>query len=339
MSVTEPNQTDDQVNDPESTEAADTAPLTDQSPTGPAHTPVRRIGDRVFQSLSTGSGALILTILALVAFFLVIQGVPAITAPAEDLPYGEFTSFVLPLAFGTVWAAFLALVMAVPVSIGIALYISHFAPKKLAVGFGYVIDLLAAVPSVVFGLWGINVLAPVVQPAYVWLAAHLGFIPLFAGPASGTGRTIFTAAIVLAVMILPIITALSREVFLQTPRLHEEAALALGATRWEMIRMAVLPFARPGIISATMLGLGRALGETMAVAMVLSPAAVITFALGQSTNPNTIAANIALSFPEAYGLGVNQLIASGLVLFVITLAVNMIARWIVTRRKEFSGAN
>jgi phosphate transport system permease protein len=195
------------------------------------------------------------------------------------------------------------------------------------------------VPSVVYGLWGIGVLAPALQPTYVWLTQHLGFIPLLEGPASGTGRTILTAAFVLAVMILPIVTALSREIFLQTPRLHEEAALALGATRWEMIKMAVLPFARPGIISASMLGLGRALGETMAVAMVLSPASIISFALLTSQNPNTIAANIALSFPESYGLGINQLVASGLVLFVITLAVNMVARWIVSRHKEFSGAN
>jgi phosphate transport system permease protein len=282
---------------------------------------VRRLGDRVFQGLSTGSGTLILIILALVAAFLIWQGVPALTSPADDLPYGPFPQFVGPVA------------------IAIALFISHFAPRRLAAGLGYVIDLLAAVPSVVYGLWGIGVLAPALQPTFVWLTEHLGFIPLFAGPASGTGRTILTVAVVLAVMILPIVTALSREVFLQTPRLHEEAALALGATRWEMIRMAVLPFARPGIVSASMLGLGRALGETMAVAMVLSPSTIISFALLTSQNPNTIAANIALSFPESYGLGVNQLIATGLVLFVITLAVNMIARGIVNRRKEFSGAN
>ena len=237
------------------------------------------------------------------------------------------------------WVAFLALLMGVPVAVAIALFISHYAPRRLASGLGYVIDLLAAVPSVVYGLWGIGVLAPALQPTFVWLTESLGFIPLFAGPASGTGRTILTVAVVLAVMILPIVTALSREVFLQTPRLHEEAALALGATRWEMIKMAVFPFARPGVVSASMLGLGRALGETMAVAMVLSPSAIISFAVLQSQNPSTIAANIALSFPEAYGLGVNQLIATGLVLFVITLAVNMIARAIINRRKEFSGAN
>lgn len=300
---------------------------------------VRRLGDRVFQGLSTWSGAAILIILALVAAFLVWQGLPALTSASDDLPYGPFPQFVGPLLFGTIWAAILALVMGVPVAVAIALFISHFAPRRLAAGLGYVIDLLAAVPSVVYGLWGIGVLAPAVQPAYAWLTEHLGFIPLFAGPASGTGRTILTAALVLAVMILPIVTALSREVFLQTPVLHEEAALALGATRWEMIKMAVFPFARPGIISASMLGLGRALGETMAVAMVLSPASIISFALLTSQNPNTIAANIALSFPESYGLGVNQLIATGLVLFVITLAVNMVARWIVNRRAEFSGAN
>ena len=323
--------------------AADPAPKDPMEPgtvTPPTSSkPVSRLGDTVFSGLATWSGIIILVVLALVAAFLLWQGAPALIAPAEELPYGSFWPWVGPLVFGTVWAAFLALVMAVPVSIGIALFISHYAPRRLAAGLGYVIDLLAAVPSVVFGLWGISVLAPALQPAYSWLADNLGFIPLFAPPASGTGRTIFTAAVVLAVMILPIVTALSRELFLQTPRLHEEAALALGATRWEMIRTAVLPYARPGLVSAAMLGLGRALGETMGVAMVLSPALLISFALLQPTNPNTIAANIALSFPESYGLGVNQLIASGLVLFVITLAVNMIARWIVSRRKDFSGAN
>jgi len=238
-----------------------------------------------------------------------------------------------------VWAALLALVIALPISIGIALFISHYAPRRLARTLGYVVDLLAAVPSVVYGLWGITVLAPFVQPFYSWLVDNVGWFPLFAGPVSGTGRTVLTVAIVLAVMIMPIITALCREVFLQTPRLHEEAALALGATRWEVIRMAVLPFGRAGIISATMLGLGRALGETMAVAMVLSPAVVISFALLQSKNPTTIAANIALNFPEAHGVGVNVLIATGLILFVITFIVNALARMVINRRKDFSGAN
>ena len=189
------------------------------------------------------------------------------------------------------------------------------------------------------GYAGIKVLAPFVQPFYEWLVDNFGWFPLFAPPVSGTGRTILTVAIVLAVMVLPIITAVCREVFLQTPRLHEEAALALGATRWEMIQTAVLPFGTPGIISAAMLGLGRALGETMVVAMVLSPALVINFVLTGSANPPTIAGNIALNFPEAHGVGVNALIATGLILFVITLLVNSAARIVINRRKAFSGAN
>lgn len=310
--------------------------------TAPRNRAKQRLGDRIFSNSTLTAGVLILAILAAVAAFLVVESVPALTADPEDVDIlnGEpFWSYVAPLVFGTLWASALALLMAVPVSIGIALFISHYAPRRLAQALGYIIDLLAAVPSVVFGLWGGNVLAPAVQPLYTWLTLNLGWIPFFAPPASGTGRTILTAAIVLAVMVLPIITALSREVFLQTPVLHEEAALALGATRWEMIRTAVLPFGRPGIVSASMLGLGRALGETMAVAMVLSASGGITFAVLTSSNPGTIAANIALRFPEAFGLNINLLIATGLILFAITLVVNMIARGILARRKEFSGAN
>lgn len=301
----------------------------------------QRPGDRVFSTATIVAGSLILAMLAAVAFFLLIQSIPAFTAEPEAFK-GDFTNFwsyVGPLAFGTLWSAALALIMAIPLAIGIALFISHYAPRRLAQGLGYIIDLLAAVPSVVFGLWGIGVLAPMIQPFYTTLVGWFGWFPLFSGPVSGTGRTVFTVAIVLAVMVLPIITAICREVFLQTPILHEEAALALGATRWEMIRMAVLPFGRPGIISAAMLGLGRALGETMAVAMILSPSPQVIFQLLTSQNPSTIAANIALNFPEAHGVGVNILLATGLILFLITLAVNMLARYIIDRRKAFSGAN
>lgn len=303
-------------------------------------TPPQRPGDRIFRGISVGAAVMILVILAGVAIFLTTEGVPGMLASADQVHHGQsFISYVTPLVFGTLLAAILALLMAVPVAIGVALFISHYAPRKLAQGLGYVVDLLAAVPSVVYGAWGIAFLAPAMVPTYRWLADNLGFIPLFAGPASGTGRTIFTASMVLAIMVLPIITAICREIFLQTPRLHEEAALALGATRWEMTRMAVFPYARSGIVSASMLGLGRALGETMAVAMVLSPSAIITFNLISADNPTTIAANIALSFREASGLTVNSLIATGLVLFVITFLVNFAARAIVDRRKDFSGAN
>lgn len=305
--------------------------------------PTQRRGDKIFSASAVAAGTLILALLALVAGFLILEGVPGVLADPESVSIYEgrtdFTGFVLPLIFGTIWASALALLMALPLAIGIALFISHYAPRKIAQFLGYVMDLLAAVPSVVFGLWGANVIAPAVQPIYSSLAKDFGFLPIFQGPASGTGRTILTAAIVLAVMVLPIITAISREVFLQTPPLYEEAALALGATRWEMIRMVVLPFGRPGIVSGAMLGLGRALGETMAVAMVLSASGVITFNLIGSVNPSTIAANVALRFPEAYGINVNVLIATGLILFAITLAVNSLARYIVNRRKDFSGAN
>lgn len=299
----------------------------------------KRLGDVIFSNLTRFSGVIILATLALVAAFLIIQATPAFYADDLYAAPDGFWAYVAPFVFGTIYGSAIALVIATPLAIGIALYISHYANRKVAQGLGYLIDLLAAIPSVVYGLWGIQVLAPFLIPTYSWLNETLGWIPLFGGQLSATGRTMLTVGIVLAIMILPIMAALIREVFLQTPRLHEEAALALGATRWEMVRLAVLPFGRPGIISAAMLGLGRALGETMAVAMVLSPSAVISFALLTSSNPNTIAANIALQFPEAGGSYVNLLIATGLVLFAITLAVNSIARFIIARRSEFSGAN
>jgi phosphate transport system permease protein len=298
----------------------------------------RRIGDVVFSNLALGSGVAILVILAAVAIFLFAESLPSFLAPQDAAPDG-FLSYVAPFLFGTVLASIIALLIATPLAIAIALYISHFAPRKVSQFLGYSIDLLAAIPSVVYGLWGILVLAPFLNPSYVWLSENFGWLPFFVGPVSATGRTMMTVGIVLAIMILPIMAALIREIFLQTPRLHEEAALALGATRWEVIKMAVLPFGRPGIISSAMLGLGRALGETMAVALVLSGSGVITFALLTSTNPNTIAANIALQFPESSGTYTSLLIATGLVLFGITMAINMMARWVISRRSEFSGAN
>jgi phosphate transport system permease protein len=219
----------------------------------------------------------------------------------------------------------------VPFSIGVALFISHYAPPRLAGPVAYVIDLLAAVPSVVYGLWGGLALAQALKPVINWLYDNLSFIPLFAGPPSVTGRTMLTAGIVLAIMVVPITTAISREVFAQTPRLHEEAAMALGATRWEMIRLAVFPYARSGVISAVMLGLGRALGETMAVAMVLSATPVVTLNLISNSNPATIASNIASNYKEATPDKQAVLIATGLVLFAVTFAVNFAARWVIGR--------
>ena len=295
---------------------------------------VNRVGDRVFSGMSRGAGIVILVTLAGVAMFLIWRALPALTAdPSEIGPGGSegngsgFLPYVGTLVFGTVWASIIALLIAVPFGIAIALFISHYAPRRLARTLGYVIDLLAAIPSVVYGLWGIFVLAPAMaEHVYPWFNEHLGFIPFFSGKVLSSGRSMATVGLVLAVMILPIITAISREVFLQTPRLNEEAALALGATRWEMIRIAVLPYGKSGVISGAMLGLGRALGETMAVALILAPANVYSFRLFTSQNPNTIAANIALQFPESTGLEVNTLIATGLVLFAITLFVNVMSR-------------
>jgi phosphate transport system permease protein len=291
-----------------------------------------RRGDAVFAGLARSAGLLIMVALAGVAIFLMIEGAPAITASGEAT-YGtdNIVVYVWPLLFGTLLAAIIAMIVAAPLAIGLALVISHYAPRRFARPVGYLIDLLAAVPSVVYGLWGLSVLAPNIQPVYAWLADNLGWIPFFEGPAN-TGRTILTGGIVLAIMALPIITAICREVFVQTPRMHEEAALALGATRWEMIRMTVFPYSRSGVISAIMLGLGRALGETMAIAMVLSVGfGVVTFNLISPQNPSTIAANIALNFGNASGTKINVLIFSGLVLFVVSFAVNFLGRWIAAR--------
>ncbi|MPV50424.1 phosphate ABC transporter permease subunit PstC [Pseudactinotalea sp. HY158] len=301
-----------------------------------------RFGNRLFAAISTGAGVTILIALAAVAAFLLVRAWPAFTAsPGEvaDATQGAgFWGYVAPLAFGTVLSSAIALVIAVPLSIGIALFISHYAPRRLASGLGYLIDLLAAIPSVVFGLWGMAFLQPLISPVLEWLSSTLGFIPIFAGY-QAPARNVLTAGIVLAVMIMPIITATIREVFLQVPRLHEEASLALGATRWEMIRQAVLPFGKSGIISASMLGLGRALGETMAVLMVLSPGFAINFFLLKPGQHSSIAANIAAQFPESSGIAVDVLIATGLILFILTFAVNLLARWIVARRAQFDGAN
>lgn len=311
---------------------------TETTPDRQATKAVTQIGDRIFAGSAKGAGILILVVLAGVAAFLLIEAFPALTASEDELP-GGIIVYVAPLVFGTLLSAVIALVVATPLAVAVALFISHYAPRRLASGLSYVVDLLAAVPSIVYGLWGFYTLAPLSVGLSTWLSDYLGWLPFFAGPVSTTGRTMLVVGLVLGVMILPIITAVAREVFLQAPKLHEEAALALGATRWEMIRLSVLPFGRSGVISGAMLGLGRALGETMAVAIILSATGAVTLNLISSENPSTIAANIALQFQEASGIGVNVLIASGLVLFVITLLVNMLARYIVERRREFSGAN
>lgn len=292
--------------------------------------------DRLFKSVALLCGLLILMVLTAVALFLLFQTLPIVGANKSqvsqvflDFTGGkahDFLSYVAPMVFGTVLMSALALLLAFFVSIGIALFISHYAPPKMVPLLSGVVDLLAAIPSVIYGLWGGLVLVPSIYPFWKFISHIFGWIPLFAGPAASPSRSAATVSVVLAVMILPIITSMARDIFQQAPRLQQEGALALGATKWEMIKLAVLPFAKSGIVSASMLGLGRALGETMAVLMILSPGFTFKFNILQASQNQTIAANIAAQYPEANGLGVSALIATGLVLFVISFAVNLIAR-------------
>ena len=305
-----------------------------------------RAGDRVFRGLSRGAGILILVTMAAIAVFLVWRAIPSLQANTANFfttqvwfPDAKPAVFgIAALAFGTLMTAAIAMLLAVPVGIGVALFISHYASSRLAAVLAFVTDLLAAVPSIIFGMWGIQYLTPQLQGFDQWLSTYLGFIPLFQNDLGIYTRSILNAGIVLAIMVLPTISAISREVFLQVPRAHIEASLALGATRWEMVRQAIFPFAKPGMISASMLGLGRALGETIAVALILSASYEINWHITEPGG-NTFAANIALRWNEAGPIGLSALVASGLVLFVITLVVNMTARIIIARRSEFSGAN
>ncbi|WP_084557589.1 phosphate ABC transporter permease subunit PstC [Hamadaea tsunoensis] len=329
---------------PESTPAADAATTRAQEARVPVDLGRRKSlnGEKLFRWLTTGSGAAVLVIIVAIAVFLIAKAIPAIqgdkvnflTEKTWQVPDRVFG--VAALAFGTVYTAVIALIIAVPVALGIALCLSHYAHRTVATTLGFVIDLLAAVPSIVFGLWGREYLIDPVRDLSAWLHKYFGWIPIF-GSDGPYGKSILLGSLVLAIMILPIITALSREVFQQTPKMNEEAALALGATKWEMIRTAVLPYGRPGLIAATILGLGRALGETIALAMTLGGTFVISWDVVE-VGGNTIAANIANHFGEADDFGRGALIASGLVLFAITLVVNVTARVIIYRRREFRSA-
>ncbi len=303
-----------------------------------------RLGDRVLRRVAFGAAGLLLLALVAIAAFLVRRAVPALQANSvsfwttqEWFPDNSPPAFgIAALTYGTLVSSVLAVLMAVPVGVGVALSLTQYAPPRLARPVGYLVDLLAAVPSVVYGLWGLIYLVPAITPLSRWLARYFGWIPIFS--AQGIfGRSLFTASVVLAIMILPIIAAVSREVFSQTPSDHIEAAWALGATKWEVIRLAVLPCGRAGVISAVVLGFGRAVGETIAVALVLSANYEISWHL-LTPGGNTIAANIANTYGDAGKIGQGALIASGLVLFAITLVVNFAARAIVARRKHFRAA-
>ena len=295
--------------------------------------PVQQVGDRVFANVALAAGVLILVVLAGVAVFLIAEAAPAVVAPASELPGGHsLFAYIAPLIFGTILSAALALIVATPLAVAVALFITHFAPPRLAQTLGYLVDLLAAVPSLIYGLWGASVLGPASVGLSTWLNEWFGWLPFFAGPVSATGRTMLTAGLVLAVMILPIITAVTREVFVQTPRGQIEAALALGATRWEVVRTTVLPFGLSGYISGAMLGLGRALGETIALLIILrgtQKAFSWTLFDGGYTFASKIA-SAASEFNDEYKAG--AYIAAGLVLFILTFLVNSAARAAVAGR-------
>ncbi|WP_028938372.1 phosphate ABC transporter permease subunit PstC [Pseudonocardia spinosispora] len=313
-------------------------------PPEPSRGAVVQRGDKIFGGLATGSGWFIVLVIGAIGLFLLIQAVPALLANhANFLTSRDFTaenpnalSFgILDLLLVTIEVSAYALVLAMPVGLGIALFLTQYAPRRLAKPFGYLIDLLAAVPSIIFGLWGLLVLAPVISPIGVWLNAHFGWFFLFHhyddNVPVARGTNLFTAGIVLAVMILPIITAVTREVFERTPRTQIEAALALGATRWEVVKTTVLPFGRAGYVSASMLGLGRALGETIGLMVILSTVNA-PFRGSLFDGGATFASKIALSFAELNNaLSAGAYIAAGLVLFIFTFAVNSLARAIVNR--------
>jgi phosphate transport system permease protein len=321
------------------------AVITAPPPSAPPPPALRRrragLTDRAFRLLCLACGLLVLATLGLIAFSMTREAWPAFRHEgfrfflsdrwAPSAPGGGVFGS-LPFVYGTVVTSIVALVFAVPISVGIALFLSDLAPRRLRRPVSSLVDLLAAVPSVVYGLWGIVVFAPFIAKVYDWVSRTVDPVPvlstIFEGPS--TGRSLFTAGIILALMITPIVTSITREVFDTVPGSQKEAAYALGATRWEMIRAAVFPHSRAGVIGAVMLGLGRAMGETIAAALVIGSSPQITAHLFRSGD--SMAAVIANQFGEAGGLHRAALIGLGVELFALTIVVNMVARSIVGRR-------
>jgi phosphate transport system permease protein len=295
------------------------------------------VGDRIYVVIITGFALCVPLLLLLLLGEVGRAGWPAfrefgfgfITSTEWDPVHGQFGAAAA--IYGTVVTSIIALIVATPLALGVAIFLSEYAPRWLRQPIGFLVDLLAAIPSVVYGLWGIFVLIPLLRQhvmPFMRDSLHLGAIPLFSGPTYG--NSMFAAGLILAIMVLPYISSVSREVLLAVPRSQREAALALGATRWEMIQKAVLPFARSGVIGGIILGLGRALGETMAVTMLIGnkhDIAASLFAPGY-----TMASLIANEFTEASGdLHLAALTAVGFVLLVLSLIVNALARWLVWR--------
>jgi phosphate transport system permease protein len=311
-----------------------------------------RRSDSVFRAGTYGAGAIVLAIMLLVGTFLLVRGYPALkaagfgffTTQAWDPNSGVFG--VAAVLLGTIFIALTAIVVAVPLAAGTALYISEYAPRTIKPILVTIVDLMAAIPSIVYGLWGLYLLQPAILPVSKWLATYLGWTGVFsvtgfnpndplASPTQFTSST-FIAGLVVAMMVSPITCSIMREVFTQAPLGEREGALALGATRWGMIRSVVLPFGRAGMIGGTMLGLGRALGETIAVYLIISPVFVIQPHIVQK-GANSISALIALRYSEASPFEIAGLMSAGLVLFIMTLLVNFAASFVISRSR--SGAS
>jgi len=296
----------------------------------------RPLGDRVFQILAAAAGVLVLVILALIAISTSQQASSWFSTAGWSIFTVDWNPATnnfgaMSYVYGTVITAAIAIILSVPVSVAIALLLTEVVPRRWARPIVYVIDLLAVVPSVVWGLWGILVLAPWLQHIYTSIGSTLNGVPvlgaLFGPPVSGA--SFFTAGLILAFMITPIVTSLSREVIATVPQIDKEGAYALGATRWEMITGAVWPHSQGGVVGAVLLGLGRAMGETIAAALVIGSSPVITshlFAAGYD-----MPAVIANQFGEASGEFRAALIGLGVMLFVITIVINLIARGVVER--------
>ena len=307
--------------------------------------------DAIFRWVARGGGTIVVTVMSLVGLFLLIQGFPALqsagtgflTVQAWD-PNSDNFGIAAVLA-GTFFIALTAIFFAIPLALGTALYISEYAPLKIKNALVSIVDLMAAVPSIVYGLWGLFFLTPLVQPVSQWLATYLGWFPPFSvegfdpsDPLSSPtvfAASTFIAGFVVALMVAPITSSIMREVFTQAPLGEREGALALGATKWGMISSVVLPFGRGGIIGGTMLGLGRALGETIAVYLIISPVFVIQPRILEK-GANSISALIALRYNEASDFEISALMGAGLALFIITLIVNFGASSIIARSRSGS---
>lgn len=311
----------------------------------PRHIHVNRsAADRAYRRAMSLGGISTLLIMGLIGVLLLVGALPAFQqaglsffTTTEWQTDGPNPSYgILALTVGTAKVGAVAMVLAFPLALGSALFINEYAPRRMRRGLISLVDLLAAIPSLIFGLWGVDVLQPVLIPVAEFLDQHFGWIPIFH---SSTGRydsSYFIAGTAVSLMVLPIATSVMRQVFSQAPVSEKEGALALGSSRWGMIRTVVLPYGRGGIVGGTMLGLGRALAETIAVAIILSPRFDVDWSVVQNGGVS-IASQIALRFFGSSDQGISALLAAGLVLFVITLVVNVIATVIVNRSRSGEG--